>query len=391
MIGRALTLALAILAAPAPAAELVVTFGGDVNFARSRAAPQPDRVFKFASLPLAETTAFLRGEWDGDINFVNIESVVSDRDGDQQPKTFVFRSHPAQIDHLIDLGVNAFSLSNNHAYDHGWSGMAATLEYFEGADSPARPLLFAGIGLGADATAPQIITVNGVRVALAAIGIGPEGFAPRDDRVGMSLLRAEGHLDAVLAGLAAAEADFRILSVHHGIENQITVDAGERALVQRALDEGRVNLVLGHHPHVARGVAADPEAGQAVFHSLGNLLFLGGAVRDGLPVGHDYGMFGKAYFDVSPDGVRLTALEVLPLRNVHLAPEPMTPSRLRATLEHLSALSARTDGDLGVTFSPVGDMPDRGAACFGGTYGPRAQALCCSLTRSLQCDMPSLM
>ena len=391
MIGRVLALLLGMLGMPAVAVELVITFGGDVNFAQSRATPQPDRVFKFGSVPLEETTAFLRGEWDGDVNFINVETVVSDRDHDEQAKTFVFRSHPAQIDHLISLGVNAFGLANNHAYDHGWSGMAATLAYFEGADSPQRRLLFAGIGRAGDATAPQVFSVNGLRIAMAAIGIGPQGFAPTGDRVGMSLLRADGHLDAVLAGLAAADADFRILSVHHGIENQITVDPSEHALVNRALSEGRVNLVLGHHPHVARGVAADPAAGQAVFHSLGNLLFVGGAVRDDLPVGHDYGLFGKAYFDVTADGVRLTALEVIPLRNVHLAPEPMTPSRLRATLDHLSALSGRTDGDLGVSFSPVGDLPDRGAACFAGPYGPTASALCCQLTRSLQCDMPTLM
>lgn len=388
---RALVLALACAAPPVTAAELVITFGGDVNFAQSRATPQPDRVYKFGAMPLDQTTAFLAGEWDGDLNFINVETVVSDRDGDEQPKTFVFRSHPAQIDHLIALGVNAFGLANNHAYDHGWSGMAATLDYFRTADSPANPLLYAGIGLAGDATAPQLVTINGLRIAMSAIGIGSEGFAPADGRPGMSLLRAEGHLDAVIAGLAAAEADFRILSVHHGIENQITVDPGERAVVDRALAEGRVNLVLGHHPHVARGVAADPAAGQAVFHSLGNLLFLGGAVRDGLPVGHDYGLFGKAYFDVTPQGVRLTAIEVIPLRNVHLAPEPMAPARLRATLDHLSALSARTDGAAGVGFVPVGDLPDRGAACFAGPYGPAARALCCQVTRSLQCDMPALM
>jgi len=382
-----LWLVLALLAAPAQADELVITFGGDVNFARSRATPAPHQVFKFSTLPLAATTAFLEGEWDGDINFVNVETVVSDRDGDVQPKTFVFRSHPAQFAHLIDLGVNAFGLANNHAYDHGWSGMAATRDFFQGQDSPARPLLFAGVGPVGQATAPHIATYNGIRVAMAAIGIGPAGFAPQGDRIGMALLDAPGALDAVIAGLAAADADFRILSVHGGIENEIAVEPGMRAIVDRALSEGDVNLYLGHHPHVARGVEAG--ADWAVFHSLGNLLFLGGAVRDGLPVGHDYGLFGKAYFDVSPDGVRLSAIEVIPLRNVHLAPEPMSPGRLLATLEHLSALSARTGGAAGVSFGVLG--ADRGAACFGGPYGARARELCCALSRSLQCDMPTLM
>jgi len=377
------------MAAPLQAAELVITFGGDVNFAPSRTTPDPDRVFKFGPTPLADTTAFLQGEWDGDINFINVETVVSDQDGDEQPKTFVFRSLPAQFAHLIDLGVNAFSLANNHAYDHGWPGMAATYDFFRGKDDPARPLLYAGVGPVGAATAPHIATFNGIRVAMAAIGIGPAGFAPQGDRIGMALIDAPGALDAVIAGLAAADADFRILSVHGGIENAITVEPRMRAIVDRALAEGQVNLYLGHHPHVARGVEAGPD--WAVFHSLGNLLFLGGAVRDGLPVGHDYGLFGKAYFDVSDQGVRLQAIEVIPLLNVHLAPEPMRFERLQATLAHLSALSVRTGGDAGVSFGVLGPGSDRGAVCFGGPYDLRARVLCCALSRSLQCDMPSLM
>lgn len=361
---------------PTPGAELVVTFGGDVNFAQSHMSPEHDTVYKHEAVPLAYTTAFLRDEWTGDINFINVETVVSARDHEIQDKEFIFRSHPGQFDHLIGLGVNAFSLANNHSYDHGRGGMAATLDYFTNADREGGPLLFAGLGTGADATAPRIVTVNGVRVAMSAISIGSPAFAPTSAQVGMSTLNMPGHWDAVLSGLAAAEADLRILSIHHGAENETTVGAAERQRVQQALDAGDVNLVLGHHPHVARGVAADPLAGQAVFHSLGNLLFVGGAVRDHLPVGHDYGMLGKAYFQITRDGVRLTALEVLPLRNVHVAPRPMEAERVRATLAHLSQLSVRTDGERGVRFTPVASDPIRGAACFGGPYGPAARAMC---------------
>lgn len=363
---------------PARGVEVVVTFGGDVNFARSHMSPDldPDTVFKYEAVALTQTTAFLSAEWTGDINFVNVETVVSAQDHDIEDKQFIFRSHPEQFDHLIGLGVNAFSLANNHSYDHGRGGMAATLDYFTNADRETGPLLFAGLGQGTDATAPRIITVNGVRVAMSAISIGSPAFAPTTMAVGMSTLNTPGHWEAVLAGLAAAEADLRILSIHHGEENVNAVAPVERQRVQQALDTGQVNLVLGHHPHVARGVAADPLDGHAVFHSLGNLLFVGGAVRDHLPVGHDYGMLGKAYFQVSRTSVRLTALEVLPLQNVHIAPHPMEAEHVRATLAHLSDLSVRTDGERGVQFAPVLSDPIRGASCFGGPYGPAARAVC---------------
>ncbi len=357
-------------------AELVVTFGGDVNFAHSLVSPSPDTVLRSTVIPLEATTAYLRSEFTGDINFVNVEAVVSSRDHEIQDKEFVFRSHPDQFDHLIDLGVNAFSLANNHAYDHGRSGMEATLRYFQSAAEDSSPLLFAGIGALGEATAPQVEVVNGVRVAFSAIGIGDPRFAPAPGAIGMSMFNRAGHLESVLDGLASSAADLRILSLHLGQENVNTVTDAELRLVQRALDEGRVNLLLGHHPHVVRGVMADPARGQAVFHSLGNLLFVGGAARDHLPVGLDYGVFGKAYFRVTRAGVRLTALEVVPLLGVHVAPRPMDPERVRATLAHLSELSRRTDGELGVQFSQLASDPSRGFACFGGPYGRAARHLC---------------
>lgn len=379
-----------LAAFPAASQELVITFGGDVNFAQSRATPQPDRVVKYATYPLAHTTRFIAGEWTGHLNFVNVETVVSDRNGDMQGKTFVFRSHPEHFRHLMALGVNVFSLANNHSYDHGWPGMADTLAFFEAEDRPDRPILHAGIGTEDTAFAPAIRTMQGIRVAFAAIGIGSGAFGPRRDRPGMVLMNTPAHADAVLRGLAEAPADLRILSVHMGTENRMELDWGQHDFFRRALTEGRVNLILGHHPHIVRAVGADPAAAQASFFSLGNLLFVGGAVRDGLPVGQDYGLFGRAYFQRDEGRLRLAALEALPLRGVHLSPEPMQPDRLRATLAHLNALSRRSVGDEAVTFVPAGLYADRGAACFGGPYGPQARALCCRIERGTQCDFPAL-
>ncbi|SLN18405.1 CapA family protein [Roseisalinus antarcticus] len=387
-----LLLALSWFAAlPAQAQEIVVTFGGDVNFAQSRATPSADRVTKGATYSLGHTTDFLGGEFTGDINFVNVETVVSTRDGSRLGKTFVFRSHPESFRHLMALGVNAFSLANNHAYDHGWQGLSDTLAFFEGEDRPDRPLLFAGIGRGSEAFAPQVTDLGGIRVAFSAIGIGAQAYGAGGERPGMAIWGNDAHWEAVLKGLRDTEADLKILSIHYGTENQIALNYGQRDQYRRAIEEAGVNLVIGHHPHIVRAVEAEPEAGRAIFYSLGNLLFVGGAVRDGLPVGQDYGLFGKAYFHMTPDGPRLSALEALPLRNVHLSPEPMTPSRLRATLDHLSGISRQAAGAQGVAFTPLGPDADRGAACYGGPYGPAARALCCRLSWSMECDLPDLM
>ena len=64
---RPLWLALWVLlwAGAVPAQEIVVTFGGDVNFARSRERPLADRVRKNGTHTLHSLTETLAEEWTG--------------------------------------------------------------------------------------------------------------------------------------------------------------------------------------------------------------------------------------------------------------------------------------------------------------------------------------
>jgi poly-gamma-glutamate synthesis protein (capsule biosynthesis protein) len=386
---RALLLS-CLLALPgaAPAQEIVITFGGDTNFAANREAPLPNAIRKWRQHPLEEATAALRPEWTGDINFVNVETVVAERDGNPlRGKQFVFRSHPQQFRHLIESGVNAFGLANNHAFDHGRPGLAATLDFFTSEHRPDRPLLFAGIGTSDAAYAPRVITVKGVRVALSALSFGG-GFAPTRSQPGMTGL---GEYDRVLEEMKAAEADIKLLSIHYGTENDINLNWGQADFFRRAVEEAGVNLVIGHHPHVVRAVEVRPEADAAIFYSLGNFLFIGGAGKDTRPLGHDYGLMGKAYFRMEDGRARLAALEALPLKGVHAIPHPAPPDRAAATIGHLNDLSARSLGDLAARFGVHGTAGPRGLACYGGPYGARARAMCCALERSLHCDLPDLM
>lgn len=388
-----LALGLSAFAVPEPviAQEIVITFGGDVNFARSRQTPDPQTVRKFGPVPKVETTRNLAPHWNGDVNFINVETVVAEQDGAPDwGKTFVFRSHPESFRHLMRLGVNAFALANNHAYDHGWQGLADTLDFFQSEDRPDRPLLFAGIGAGDSAFAPKIITLRGVRIALSAASFGSGSFAPQEGRVGMAYVSVEVQYQAILDGLRRADADLRILSLHYGTENMIALNAGQAELFRRGLEEAKVNLVLGHHPHVVRGVEAVPEKGQAIFYSLGNLLFIGGAEKDSSPLGLDYGLLGRAYFHRVGKEWKLSALEAVPLKGVHHVPHPMSPDGVSRTLNHLNQLSEASVGDRAVTFTPSGPDAVQGLACLAQPWGRRAKALCCPRdgARNPQCDLP---
>ncbi|GIT89699.1 capsular polysaccharide biosynthesis protein [Jannaschia pagri] len=371
--------------------EIVIGFGGDVNFARSRQNPSPTTVTKFARLPIASVTETLAAEISGDINFVNVETVVSTRNGTPSgAKAFVFRSHPEQFRHLMKLGVNAFALANNHAYDHGRVGMRDTLDFFQTEDGRTGPLLYAGVGYGADALAPAVITHDGIRIALSAVSFGSGSFGPAPETIGMAYFSVAAQYNAVLRELARVDADLKILSIHAGAENVIALNARIRQQFRRAVEEAGVHLVLGHHPHVVRAVERDARTGAAIFHSLGNLLFIGGAGKDGDAVGRDYGLWGRAYFTMTADGMRATALEAVPLKGVHNVPRHPRARRASAILNHLNNLSRRGAGAAAVTFATVGETRPRGLACFPEEpFGPRARALCCAADS--QCAMPDPM
>ncbi|MBE2276999.1 MAG: CapA family protein [Rhodobacteraceae bacterium] len=384
----------ALWAGMAPAQEIVISFGGDVNFARSRQNPTPDTIHKFGAVPIDTATAALAPLWDADLNFINVETVVSDRNGPDPGKTFVFRSHPDSFRHLMDLGVNGFALANNHAADHGGQGMADTLAFFEAeALTRSRPMVFAGIGRGEAALAPAIVTIRGVRIAFASASFGSGDRGPEYGPVGLAYLTVPRHYAAILKGLREADVDLRILALHYGTENMVALDYGQRDLFRRALDEAGVNLVIGHHPHVVRAVEADPARGQAIFYSLGNLLFIGGAEKDSAPLGQDYGLLGRAYFQKGKAGWRIAALEAIPFRSVHRVPVTPEPGRTARTIDFLNRLSQDSVGaDAAVFGAPTGEGI-AGVACYGLPWGPRARALCCARQTGANpaCDLPDPM
>ena len=380
-----------ILAVSGAAQEIVLTFGGDVNFARSGQTPLPDQVRKNGTYTLSDLTEIIASEWNGDINFVNVETVVSASDGAVQwGKKFVFRSHPKQFRYLIDIGVNAFALANNHAFDHGRPGMRDTLDFFHKA-SRSKPLIYAGIGVGDAAFKPHIQSFKGIRIAMGSVSFGSGNFAPKIDDVGMAYLFRRGHYNRVLAELKAAQADLKLLSVHYGTENMTGLNTGQAALYRRAVEEAGVHLVIGHHPHVVRGIEALPKRSAAIFYSLGNLLFIGGAGKDSHRLGLDYGLLGKAYYSFANGEAELKALEAVPFKGVHLKPVRPPLKRAAATIEHLNQLSARSVGKAAAKFVLSGPDQLRGIACFGGPYPPRAKSRCCRVERSLHCDLPDLM
>ncbi|NEI73975.1 capsule biosynthesis protein CapA [Rhizobium lusitanum] len=107
---------------------------------------------------------------DADLSFTNFEGTIFGRfEGWPLKGSYFGCSDPAVLDALQTMGFRALSLSNNHAFDLGPSGILSTLEEVE-----QRGFLHAGIGRNhGQAAQAGKATIGGRQVAVVAMDGGP--------------------------------------------------------------------------------------------------------------------------------------------------------------------------------------------------------------------------
>ncbi|RZA06076.1 MAG: CapA family protein [Proteobacteria bacterium] len=376
--GGATTL-LAAHSAPARA-ELSLTFGGDMNFNSSRVAPRPDgakkggKVYSFKSL-LAGIAPYL----DGDINFANVETVISERDLPDTRGTFVFNSHPNAIRAATDAGFNLFNLANNHIGDHGQAGMDETLRNM-GALAKERGFAWGGLGADReDALEPVVFTTRTAtgtyRIAfLAMTGVANTPTQATANKPGVLYLRDPQDFKDAMKKMAAVRADYKILSFHWGTEGKATLDGGQRALYQRALREGDADLILGHHPHRVRPV--EHVGDKVIFYSLGNYLMLGAANINAQSDVLDYGLLGKLHLEYDAAKKRLVAqaAEMIPIYDMHLNPKALGKDEATRRVKALNSVGKGQLGADNVEFRV--NRKGFGSSCLGSNPGARAAVIC---------------
>jgi poly-gamma-glutamate synthesis protein (capsule biosynthesis protein) len=301
---------------------------------------------------------------DGDLAFINLETVITDRN-DIPPETkgkgtFHFRSHPAALKTLIDIGFNLFSLANNHSFDYGAAGIEETL-YHVAVANAERAIAFAGIGSNfEEAIKPGCIDLDGTRIALGAIGI-VTGDQPQyragPNKAGQASYRDRTDFEAAVGELVAMPADYRILSIHYGLEGRVEPDDRQLADWRGfAAGEKGVDLIVGHHPHVVQGVELNSKS--LIFYGLGNFLHPGTTEMTGFGICRDYGLMAKVHLARANGGWQVAAIEALPLTNTQINPEPLKPEEGTKRIYALNHLAAGLDdekGAKGVRFTPRSD------------------------------------
>ena len=205
-----------------------------------------------------------------DLNWINQETLVTDT---LEPSSYPCFSTPGQMGRdLYELGMRAFSLSNNHTYDQGARGISDTLAYWEGMP---QDITFSGLySDGMENEGVVLRQQDGITFAFLSYTEYTNGIPTPSGAEAHVIYTSETETIQSQVELAAQLADFVIVSCHWGVENSHQVTSGQQQLAQQLADWG-ADLIIGTHPHVvqdAQWLTAQDGRQAFVAYSLGNSL-----------------------------------------------------------------------------------------------------------------------
>jgi poly-gamma-glutamate capsule biosynthesis protein CapA/YwtB (metallophosphatase superfamily) len=207
-----------------------------------------------------------------DIAFANLEgpmvdSGTSTKCAPTSTRCFAFRVPTRYGKYLKEAGFDVLSLANNHAGDFGDEGRASTRKVLD-----SLGIKHAGSDRAQYASA--ILEVKGKRVAFVA-------FAHNNISLNVNELDAARRVVSDLA----KRSDIVVVSFHGGAEGAANVRVPQRTeiffgeargnlpLFARTVIDAGADLVLGHGPHVLRGMEIYKD--RLVAYSLGNFATYG--------------------------------------------------------------------------------------------------------------------
>jgi hypothetical protein len=211
----------------------------------------------------ASLFAQVSGLLEGDVVLGNLEQALTD-DGTSKCEEgstdcFAFRTPPSYADALADAGFTVLNLANNHAYDYGAAGQADTVAALEGAG-----LDYAGL-------VDQITRVQRRPVRVAVLGFGFYSTAESllDIPAAAELVQqADEWADVVLVTFHGGAEGKDAMRVPRGMETYLGEQRGDLRAFSHAVVDAGADLVVGHGPHVLRGMEWYRE--RLIAYSLGN-------------------------------------------------------------------------------------------------------------------------
>lgn len=200
-----------------------------------------------------------------DLAICHMETPLS-ADSTDLSSSFIFNSPGELGTALADAGYDGCSLASNHAYDKGAAGVDSTVAVME-----RSGLGFAGMARNQlERETPRLYEINGISIAHLSYTFNLNlKVLPDAEPYLVNVIDQEAILVEARRARAAG-ADFIVLSMHWGNEYQQTPNAQQLGLTDALLPDPDVDLIIGHHAHVAQ--PWDRRGDEIVVFGLGNSL-----------------------------------------------------------------------------------------------------------------------
>ena len=198
-----------------------------------------------------------------DVVLGNLETALTETGvqqcGPRNRSCFSFRAPPSYARGLADAGFTVLNLANNHAFDFGRAGLLDTIAALKdaGVRQTGRP--------------GQIAYVRVGKTRVAVVGFAPNDWAQDllDLDAARSLVRrAAKRADVVVVTMHAGAEGSRYAHVRPGMETFLAEPRGDPVRFAHAVVRAGADLVVGHGPHVLRGI--EWYRGRLIAYSLGN-------------------------------------------------------------------------------------------------------------------------
>ncbi len=218
---------------------------------------------------LAEVTPLLAA---ADLTFGNLEGPMLEGgstgkcsdEAARAGRCYAFRVPPRFGAHLKKAGFDVMSLANNHVMDFG----------LEGRTSSAKVLDELGIAHSGEPGDIARLNARGRKVGLIAFATYPHSYNLLDlDAARSAVTELAGTSDIVVVSFHGGAEGARYQHVAQGSEMFYGEGRGDLRAFAHAMIEAGADLVIGHGPHVMRGL--EVYQGRLIAYSLGNFATYG--------------------------------------------------------------------------------------------------------------------
>jgi poly-gamma-glutamate capsule biosynthesis protein CapA/YwtB (metallophosphatase superfamily) len=299
-----------------------------------------------------------------DIAFGNLESVLAD--GGEPGKTcrnlaacYLFRSPTRYANHYRDAGFDVLSLANNHARDFGEDGRTATMQALDAAGiyHSGREGEFASFKINEMTVAvlAYAVTIDSnmmldyelAEQTVAAYAVTIDSNMMLDYELAEQTVAAfaESH-DIVIVSFHGGAEGVAMMHVPFAEEEYFGEPRGDVALFARCMVDAGADLVVGHGPHVLRGIELYKD--RLIAYSLGNFATYYGISVEGIK-----GIAAILLTTLDGNG-RFIEGEIV--STVQIRPDGPSIDDEQRALNLIRGLSIEDFGDPGLTFLPDGRL-----------------------------------